>query len=264
MKRFHAFEWEDLKWFPVSWRDYGTDYLKFIATRFDIYKPVIPLLKKGIDQSKEKVWVDCASGAGSGLLNLAKHFKKEYPDLKIVLTDFYPNIEAFERTKSEAPDTFEYVSKSVDATNVPKEFDGNLRTLFGAFHHFRPDSAGKILQNAVDSDSPIIIIEPVGRNFMSFFSLIFIPLNVILFTPFIRPVRWSVLPFIYLIPLIPLYILWDGTISLFRTYNIKERKALIASLKNSEKFHWEIDQTKGAMPINFIVGYKKSQNESAG
>jgi hypothetical protein len=51
MKRFHALEWEDLPWFPASWRDYGTDYLKFIATKFDIYRPIIPILKKGIGAS---------------------------------------------------------------------------------------------------------------------------------------------------------------------------------------------------------------------
>jgi hypothetical protein len=45
MKRFHALEWEDLQWFPTSWRDYGTDYLKFIATKFNIYKPILPLMQ---------------------------------------------------------------------------------------------------------------------------------------------------------------------------------------------------------------------------
>jgi len=35
MSRIHLFEWEDMSWFPTAWRDYGTDYLNFFATKFD-------------------------------------------------------------------------------------------------------------------------------------------------------------------------------------------------------------------------------------
>jgi hypothetical protein len=72
MKRIHLLEWEDLQWFPKSWRDYGTDYLRFIATKFDIYKPILPIIRKGIDASGSSNWIDCASGGGSSILSLAK------------------------------------------------------------------------------------------------------------------------------------------------------------------------------------------------
>lgn len=257
MKRFHALEWEDLNWFPKSWRDYGTDYLRFIAVKFDIYKSIIPILKKGIEKSGDTTWVDCASGGGGGLLNLARDLKKEIPDLKIVLTDFYPNIKSFERTKKENDNVFQFEDSSIDAINLPSKFHTNFRTLFGAFHHFRPQDAQKILQNAVDTKSPVAIFEPVGRNVGSWLSMIFVPLNVLILTPFIRPVRWSVLPFIYLLPIIPLYILWDGIASILRTYSEKELKEMVSKLDNSETFEWEIGKTKGAAAIYYLIGYKK-------
>jgi hypothetical protein len=57
----------------------------------------------------------------------------------------------------------------------PKHLQNSVQTIFGAFHHFRPEKAKKILQNAVNTDTTIAIFEPVGRNFGSWFSMIFVP-----------------------------------------------------------------------------------------
>jgi hypothetical protein len=258
MKRFHALEWEDLSWFPTSWRDYGTDYLNFIATKLDIYKPILPVIKAGLDSSGRQEWVDCASGGGGGLVNLANELSREYPNLTITLTDYYPNLKAFERTKAKGDNRFRVESESINAMDMPPRLHGKFRTLFGSFHHFRPAEARKILQNAVNSKSPIAIFEPVGRDVMSFVSMLFVILNVLLLTPFIRPVRRQVLPFIYILPLIPLYIMWDGIASIFRTYSKVELNELISSLENKTAFEWEVGEKKsGPMRIYYLLGTLK-------
>lgn len=261
MRRIHALEWEDLQWFPASWRDFGTDFLKFIATKFNIYKPTLPLMQRCFDKSGQSHWVDLASGGGSGLICLAKDLKQNNPKLKITLTDFYPNIKAFERLTAEVPNTFSYEKSSVDASQPPKHLQSTIQTIFGAFHHFRPKKARQILQNAVDTNTTIAIFEPVGRNFGSWFSMFITPLNVLLLTPFIRPFRWSVLPFIYLIPLIPLFMLWDGIASILRTYSESELRKLVSSLENADSYEWEIGKTSGQMPIYYLIGYKINKNE---
>lgn len=257
MRRIHALEWEDLRWFPDSWRDFGTDYLKFVATKFNIYKPILPLMQKCLDKSGQHHWVDLASGGGSGLIGLAKDIKKDNPSIKITLTDYYPNIKAFEKLQTEVPHTFSYEKTSVDAAQPPKYLQGTVQTIFGAFHHFCPEKARQVLQNAVDTNTTIAIFEPIGRNFGSWFSMLFVPLNVFIFTLFIRPVRWNVLPFIYLIPLVPLYILWDGIASILRTYSAAELKEMTNSLVNAQGYEWEISQTSGKMPIYYLLGYRK-------
>lgn len=257
MSRYHALEWEDLPWFPTSWRDYGTDYLKFVATRFNIYKPILPLMQKCLNKSDQQYWVDLASGGGSGLIALARDLKKDNPHIKITLTDYYPNIKAFERLIAEVPNTFSYEKSSIDATQPPEQMQGALQTIFGAFHHFRPEKATQILQNAVNANTTIAIFEPVGRNFASWLSMLFVPLNVLIFTLFIRPVRWKVLPFIYLIPLVPLYILWDGVASILRTYSENELKEMVDSLESKDTYEWEIGKTKGQIPIYYLLGLKK-------
>ena len=259
MKRFHALEWEDLRWFPKAWRDYGTDYLAFIATKFDIYQSVYPIIKQGLEIKSNQEWVDCASGGGSGLVKLAEQAKNDFPNLKIVLTDYYPNKKTFERTKAQNPQVFNFEENSVNAMDVPVHLQGKFRTMFGSFHHFRPKDAQKILQNAVDTQTPIAIFEPVGRNFFSWFSMLFVPLNVLLLTPFIKPFRWQVLPFIYLIPLIPLYILWDGIASILRRYSEKELNEMVRKLSNSETFQWEIgSKKKGNVATYYLYGFPKT------
>ncbi|MCO6495206.1 MAG: hypothetical protein J5I91_05960 [Bacteroidetes bacterium] len=257
MKRIHVLEWEDLQWFPKLWRDFGTSYLKFMATRFDIYKPVLPIIKTALEKSTHNQWVDLASGGGSGLINIASKVKKENPEISIILTDYYPNIEAFESLRKEYPNTFTFEKEPVDATNPPKHLSASLKTIFGAFHHFRPKGARQILQNAVNTNSVILVFEPVGRNFGSWFSMLFVPLNLFVFTPFIRPLKWQVLPFIYLIPIIPIYVLWDGIASILRTYSSRELHSLVDSVENSNLYHWEIGKTSGPMPIHYLFGYKK-------
>jgi hypothetical protein len=260
MRRFHALEWEDLSWFPKSWRDFGTDYLQFFSTKFDIYKPIVPILKKGIASSGRSEWVDLASGGGGGLLKLGEKLKEEIPNLKITLTDFFPNIKAFEKTAAADPDLFRYEPDPIDAKSAPVNLQGRFRTLFGAFHHFRPADAQKILQNAVDTHSPIAIFEPVGRNPGSIISMLFVIPNVLIFTLFIRPVRWKVIPFIYLLPLVPLFILWDGIASIIRVYSEREMRGIIARVKNQHEFDWEVGHVKnGPMPIYYLLGLPKEK-----
>ena len=256
MKRIHAFEFMDFRWFPGFLRDYMTDFLQFISNRFDIYKPVVPMIEEALSKAEENRIIDLASGGGGGLLKLAEHLQHNNPDLTIVLTDFYPNNAAFKRTVSLSP-VFTYYEKSVNAMAVPSELKG-LRTQFLSLHHFRPEDAVKILQNAVDAGSPIALFESQERNVKSVLSMLFSPVSVLLVTPFIRPFSLGRILFTYIIPLVPLFILWDGVISAFRTYSVKEMEQLVARVKNNESFEWKIGkQQSGPGTVPYLIGWKK-------
>ena len=253
MRRIHLFEFEDQKWFPGFLRNYGTDFLQFLSNKTKMYQPIIPIILKGLKATDNNQVIDLASGGGGGLIWLNAELRKDNPDLKIILTDYYPNLPAFQYTKA-AADNFEYLDQPVDARDVPKDLKG-LRTQFLSLHHFRPKDAQRILQNAIDSGSPIALFEGQERSVPSILAMLFSPLSVLLTTPFISPFKIGRIFFTYLLPIVPLFVLWDGLVSSLRTYSVKEMNELVKSLNGAENYHWDIGKVKsGPGAILFLLG----------
>ncbi|WP_282161208.1 hypothetical protein [Ulvibacterium marinum] len=256
MGRLQLFEFEDQKWFPAFLRNYGTDFLQFLSNATKMYKPIIPVIKKGLQKSGSNQIIDFGSGGGGGLVWLNSELKKDVPDLRILLTDFYPNIPAFRLTKEKA-DNFDYVKTPVDARDVPEDLIG-LRTQFLSLHHFKPNDAKRILQNAINTNSPIAIFEGQERSLPSILAMLFSPISVLLTTPLIRPFKFGRIIFTYLIPIVPLFVLWDGVVSSLRTYSVKEMNGLVKDLNGTEHYNWEIDRVKsGPSVILYLLGTKK-------
>jgi hypothetical protein len=83
----------------------------------------------------------------------------------------------------------------------------------------------------------------------------------VLLTPFVKPFRWSRLFFTYLVPLIPLIVLFDGTMSFLRLYLEDELHELVESTPGHETFDWDIGTTPIAgLPLGplHMVGTPKS------
>jgi len=257
MGRIHLFEFEDQPWFPDIIRNYMTDYLQFMSNKLKIYQGVLPILRKGLEKSNGSKILDMASGGGGGLLHIADELKGAFPDLKIQLSDLYPNITAFEKT-AKLSSVFSFISQPVDATKVPKDLKG-FRTQFLSLHHLRPPQATQVLQNAVDSKSVIGIFETMERGPKNLIGMILIPVFVLIATPFVRPFSIGRLVFTYFIPLIPIFALWDGMVSVLRTYSIKEMNELVANVSNHESYEWEISKAKsGPGEILYLLGYPKT------
>lgn len=257
MARIHLFEFEDLRWFPSNIRNYMTDFLQFVANKFNFYEPIIPVLKKGMEASNSNQIIDLASGGGGGWLKLSEHISKEIPETKVHLTDFYPNIQAFEKTREVQPEMFSFEKESIDAKDVPSDLKG-LRTQFLSIHHFKPEDVQLILENAIESKSPIAFFEAQKRSVGDFIKFFFSPINVLLTTPFIKPFDFGRILFTYLIPLVPIFTWWDGLVSVLRTYSKEEFEEIIQKSKNSDSFDWEIDQVKkGQVTIYYLLGRPK-------
>jgi hypothetical protein len=258
MGRIHAFEWEDQSWFPEFLRNYMTDFLQFLTNKTNMFVPIIPEINALLEKTGTSSILDLGSGGGGGLLSLNQELIKKKPKVKIVLTDLYPNFKAFQFTKSQAAN-FEYIPESVDARNVPKNLKG-LRTMFLAFHHFKPDDAIHILQHAVKSRQPILIVEGQERSIPSFLAMFFSPLTVLLTTPFIKPFSLKRIIFTYPIPMVPLFTWWDGMVSALRTYSLEEMKDLIQKVEHCETFEWKVDKIKsGPVHLLYLSGFPKNE-----
>ena len=174
----------------------------------------------------------------------------------ILLTDKFPNLAAFENVKAASANGIEYYRSSVDATKVPPELDG-FRTMFSSFHHFPPAQARAILQDAVDARQGIGIFEVTSRSVSAVAMMFLWFLTPFVFTPSIRPFCWSRLFYTYVLPIIPLVLLFDGLVSCLRTYHPCELRELISGLA-APGYRWETgDQpgTFGGLPITYLIGY---------
>lgn len=263
MPRVHLFEFEDQSWFPNVFRKGITDYLQFAANKIDLYKPVIPVIRRGLEKSGTKRIVDICSGGGGGISKVFQYMRSEYDDTKVVLTDKYPNLVAFKSLSEETNGAIDYVENPIDAVNVPADLEG-FRTQFVSFHHFRPDQAKQILENAARSHAAIGIFEATERSFTNFIAMLFTPLVVMAAVPFIRPFSFSRIFFTYVIPAIPFFTMWDGLVSVLRTYSVKELEKMTGSI-DVPGYRWEIGriQRKGAPRIIYLLGYPENEHKQA-
>ena len=256
MARLHLIELEDQAWMPALLRDLATDVLQFNQTMVDQVAPVAAKIVNVLKTSGTGQIVDLCSGASGPLLKLAEHLEQDGVDVRVVMTDKFSNRTAFERVKAVSGGRIDFCVDSIDATAVPPNLPG-LRTLFNGFHHFRPDAARGVLRAAVEERQPIAIFEFIHRSPVAILGIvmaafIMLPLTV----PFYRPFRFSRLCFTYLVPLLPLFVFWDGVVSCLRIYSPDELRALCNELPEND-YNWDIGRLNspvGPIKITYLVG----------
>ena len=255
MKRLHLIEIHDQDWCPRTVRDGETDYLQFVIAATKPYAAMVPILAAALQRTGTRQVLDLCSGAAGPWLWLQPVLAERGVSVSVCLTDKYPNVEAFRQTNRLTHQSISYHLESVDATRVPEELTG-FRTIFSAFHHFRPEQACAVLTNAVHKRQGIAVFEGTQHSVLALLLMLLVPLMVLLMTPFIRPFRWSRLLWTYLIPLLPLVVLFDGLVSCLRTYSVEELRDLAARL-DANDYHWDIGTVKsktGPIPITYLIG----------
>jgi hypothetical protein len=226
--RVHLVELHDLPLCPPSLRDALTDFLAFTENLAGAYDPVGPLLRRALERTKARQIVDLCSGAGGPWSRLAAQV-----GVPVLLTDLFPH-------RGGIPD-LPFHPAPVDARAVPAELQG-FRTIFTAFHHFRPAEARAILADAVRRGQGIGVFEIARRAPLEIAVVALTWLGTLVSAPFVRPWRWSRLAWTYLPPVLPLVGTFDGLVSCLRTYSQAELRELVRGL---DTYDWEIGDFRG-------------------
>jgi hypothetical protein len=258
VRRVQFIELHEQPWFPSSLRHQITDALQFGLNLLKAYAPVASLLQSVLDSTRSRSIVDMCSGSGGPWLELSRKLQPAAQAFHILLTDKYPHLGTFQNVRAACESRIAFYPDSVDAMKVPGELQG-FRTMFTSFHHFPPVEARAILQNAVDARRSIAIFE-ITRRAPSTIALMF-PWTLTLFvcTPLIRPFRWSRLLWTYVLPIIPLVLLFDGVVSCLRTYRPEELHEMIKQLSGRE-YQWKVGEHSkaGQAPITYLIGYPQT------
>jgi len=258
MARIHAFEFEDLAWFPGVVREYMTDFLSHMGGWSKIpYVPFTERLADVMRRTGDDRVVDLCSGGGGPALQIAKALaeKLERP-VGVLLTDLYPSVARLERARDRHPGVVEFEQRPVDAACVPAELEG-FRLVCNGFHHLKPEQAKRCLLDAVQKGRGVAVVELTHRSPLSMLQ-IFLGISALLaVTPFIKPFRWSRLFLTYALPVVPVCTLWDGIVSCLRVYDPDELRELVNDLPPND-YNWDC----GGLPIprmpaqlTYLIGY---------
>jgi hypothetical protein len=237
------FEFGDQRWFPRVLHDAETAYIA-AAYRFcpGLARQWAEKISTVLHRGEPVKILDLCAGSGGALPQIIEIMLKRGYDVRASLTDLYPN------PKSGSGPRIEWLLEPVDATQVPPKLAG-VRTMFSAFHHFRPDAAKAILTDAFDRRRAICIFESGSRTLLMAGMMIGVPVAVLALMPFARPFRWAYLAFTYLIPVVPLILLWDCMVSMLRLYSPEQMKKLTEDLQAPD-YAWEI----GGLQVRGIPG----------
>ena len=257
MRRVQLFEIHDQAWFPSFLRDQVTDDLQLLLNIGRPYADIVPQLREAIEHAGTDRVLDLCSGAGGPWAWMADALERECVRVHVELSDKYPNASARARAQSDGA-KLHYHAEPVDVTRVPRAMAG-FRTLFTSFHHFPPEQARKILRDAVENQQGIGVFEIPGRRPLTLLLLPMVLVADLVVVPFMRarPIGRAVWRLIWrwLIPVVPLVLLFDGIVSCLRAYSPRELRELTMGLGG---YRWEIGCVKRGfwrLPITYLVGY---------
>mgnify|MGYP001796717006 CR=1 FL=1 len=128
-----------------------------------------------------------------------------------------------------------YLATDIEVVNLSLEtFDPNLEgaySFFNCFHTLTPEDATRYLTQLAQAGKPVIVAEGNNDNWWQAVGMtVFVPLTVLLASPFVTPFRWTRLVFTYLLPVLPVIIVADGVIALFKLYNPDDLNELTAQI----------------------------------
>jgi len=218
----------DLPGLPRGLRTLMTEYLQ-AAERLGGAR-VVELLAGKVESlvsgRESREVVDLCSGSGGLTPAVARRLAEAGKAVHVTLTDRFPDPGAAARLSAEERAVVRACPDPVDARAVPAALRG-ARTVFIGFHHFPAAAAREVLADAVRAGEPILVFEATERSWAALLPFaLATPLLVWLLTRFVRPFRWSRLLFTYLLPILPLAVVWDGVVSHLRTYTCDELRAL--------------------------------------
>ena len=258
MARIHFFEIEDLSWCPDIVHSGVTDALRFIADKTKGLNPIAPLLRSAIQTTQTDRILDIGSGSGGPWLTLIKEIQSSDKPVKVTLTDIKPNLESFKYV-SELDKNIDFIAEPFDGTEIPESIPGFL-TSFNSLHHLKPSDLKLFLENAIKQKRGIALFDGEDKKLLgSLVMLLSFPM-LFLLIPFVRPFSKGRLFFTYIIPLIPIVILFDGIVSFLRTYSKDELLECLGTVAGEDEYDWEVGVhrvEKNPFGISYLIGTPK-------
>ena len=250
MRRRHLFEFNESDRCPDVVRRSITRLLQWGALRFGIYAPAAELIRELLEAHGGQQIVDLGAGSGGPWPALLR--EPALAGVGLRLTDRALDARALDAFD---PDTRARVALGPEAPRfLPgAELDG-LRTAFACLHHLTPDALAEALGRVARDRFPFLAIEVTERTWCALVrQVVFGPL-ALWGIACLRPTPGQIL-LTYVIPVIPLALVWDGCVSCLRSYGTEELLAL-ARRHARDDYVWDagILRPPGGAALVFLRG----------
>ena len=266
MRRLHLIELHEQRWYPASCRELFQRLLGSGVHTFRLFDHLAEVLDGLCARVGTTNILDLCSGSGEAAVSVwercASLLEKRERRLRIVLSDLFPNVAAYESLKGQYGELIEYYPQPVNALNPPADAPG-LWSMIESLHHFRPEDARAILQNAANKADGFLALESTGKTWKHFLLLLTIVPFIAAWTTTIqlRPIRARNLLWGLLLPLVPFTSSFDGIVSSLRTYTPTDLEDIIASI-DSENFSWRVgtapvpEGPARGLEVTYVVGWR--------
>ncbi|MFD4644180.1 hypothetical protein ACFWN2_43200 [Lentzea sp. NPDC058436] len=260
LPRLDFFELHDLDGTPPVLRTLHTESILTIYRLTDAAREYARPLELALRSGADHRIVDLCSGSGGPVPLIQRRLHASGVHTQVTLTDLVPNVHAFDRVaasnRRRLPSccSVDHVPSPVDATDCRVE---GTRTIYGAFHHFPPALATRMLQNAVDTRQPLVVVDTKRSWLYVLVFPFFLTLAVLLAAPFQRnplPRYLLRLALTYLVPVLPFMMFWDSVVSFLRMYGRAELQQLVDGLTDTDTFTWTIGVERGFTGAQYLIG----------
>lgn len=265
MRRRDGFEFCDQPWLRGFWREAYLDGLGFLLRAGGVYSRMHEPFARWAAAAGGNSVLELGSGGALQTATLVAAAERHGVGLpRILLSDLHPDVAAFRRVKATHPGRVDYLDRPVDMS-TPGKLPARLLLVCGAFHHLSPDAARAALANAVRNADGIFIQEVFARHPLSVLLCVFNLLPLMLAPFFSGRLTPGKLLVSTLLPLVPLMIMFDGAMSVLRTYSGEEILAMIPPELRRE-WSWESGHCRylGLLKAPFVFGYRRIRDGVAG
>lgn len=238
LPRLQLFEIHDLHWVPAAISQSMVEVLGNLMKWGRIVDAFVPALEAFVARAGSAELLELCSGSGQCarlLLDRLKEGTGAVP--RIVLTDLRPHPRLWGALCASRRNEMTFIPRSVDATRVREEIGcGRPRLMVNAFHHFAPRLARAVLVDAHRNSDGIFIAENFGRNPLATLPCGFYGIPAAFANPVLTS-EWRLAKALltYVLPLIPLAVVWDGLVSSLRVYS---REELLEMTRDLRDFEW--------------------------
>lgn len=216
----------DQAWWPVSFRNAHTAYIRWLMRREGILSALLERLDRLVDRPEGVRVVDLCSGSGGPWPDLVANVaERDERPVHVTATDRFPS-DADPVSAGESGVVFD--REPQEAVQAVSTREADVFTIVNGFHHLSDDEQRALLRTVRERRIPLLIGEIVDPSVRTTVSVLPAPIAFAVFALLhARQLGAANVFFSVVVPVLPFVALWDGFASCLRAQTPDQLRRLL-------------------------------------